>query len=150
VNYFTGIALPPRMKAQITKSVSMSARNGPEACVKCEIWLGKGWASSWEYIGADPPCLPFRYHLLLLDRGYAVRVVARTERDAIAMVDSVCGPGHVMTCQRTNNGPDSDILMKHKAKWREFLELQCGLSLKHKNQNATNVSTSQQHNNKRK
>jgi hypothetical protein len=101
----------------------MSARTGPEACVKVERCFGKAWAISWEYICPDPHRGPFFDHRVLLRTGEVVTTVARTIPDAISMVHEIWGPRHVLTCDRLSRTTDG-----HLRAWaenrREYLDNQ--------------------------
>lgn len=101
-----------------------SARNGPEACAKCDRELGKAWAHGWEYMCPDPHHSPFPYHNMLLTNGARVGPPARNERDAIAMIEEVWGHGVVLTCERSSTGPNDGQLMGWRANWRSMLERQ--------------------------
>ncbi|MGB6686268.1 MAG: HNH endonuclease signature motif containing protein [Terracidiphilus sp.] len=102
----------------------MSARTGPEACVKVERNLGKkGWAHSWEYLRPDPHRGPFfQYTVQVLYKGHVVPLgpVARTANDAISMVEAVWGPGYVVSCELLRRPPDGHLWywINH---WREAL-----------------------------
>ena len=102
------------------KRTGMSARTGPEACVKVERSFGKGWAASWEYVKPDPHRGPFfDYQIVLID-GDRAMTVARTVTDAIAMVESVWAPGVVLECSRMSR-PTPEHLKAWSLHWREFL-----------------------------
>jgi hypothetical protein len=106
--------------------IFMSARTGPEACVKVERNLGKGRAHSWEYVRPDPHRGPFfRYIVGLLCKGRVLQVeaVARTDNDAISMVESVWGPGYVVSCEQMGR-PENGRLELWVNRWRELLTSQ--------------------------
>ena len=99
----------------------MSARSGPEACVKVERNFGKGWAASWEYVQPDPHRGPYyEHHIVLADGGIAM-TVARTATDAVAMVEEVWGPGVVLECERLGR-PDLNHLQGWSLNWRQYLQ----------------------------
>jgi hypothetical protein len=102
---------------------SMSARNGPEACVKVERCFGKGWAASWEYAQPDPHRGPFYEHRALLTTTCdVVMTVARTIPDAVAMIEEVWGPGAVLQCDRLTTRPTPDHLRSWSQNWRVYLK----------------------------
>jgi hypothetical protein len=99
----------------------MSARTGPEACVKAERCFGKGWAASWEYLRPDPHRSPFFHHRVLLATSEVVGTVARTIPDAIAMIEEIWGPGVVLECHRLSR-PTDGHLKSWSRNWREYLK----------------------------
>jgi hypothetical protein len=99
----------------------MSARTGPEACVKLERSLGKGWAHSWEYIAPDPHRGPFFNYKVLLVNGYPTILIARTQKDAISMIEDVWGPGNVLYAERLSRPIDSHLRCWQEH-WREYLK----------------------------
>jgi hypothetical protein len=88
----------------------MSARSGPEACVKVERGFGKGWAQSWKYLRPAPHRGPFFDHKVFLVSGDPIVLVARTIKDAISMVEAVWGPGHVLYVERMSRPSDGHLL----------------------------------------
>jgi hypothetical protein len=98
----------------------MSARNGPEACIKVERDRGKGWAASWEYLRPDPHRGPYRYQRVMLTAGDVFVIVARTTLDAICMVEEVWGPGMVLQCDELGRATDGH-LRSWSLHWREYL-----------------------------
>jgi hypothetical protein len=105
----------------------MSARTGPEACVKVERTCGKGWAQSWEYLQPDPSHSPFaQFYLKVLYKGHldSIGIIARTAQDSIAMVDTVWGAGYVMNCQKPGVIPDDGVLSYWiKVGWRQAVSV---------------------------
>jgi len=103
----------------------MSARTGPEACVKVERTCGKGWARSWEYLRPDPSHSPFsQFHVKVLYKKHldSIGIIARTAQDAIAMVDTVWGAGYVLSCKKAGMEPHDGLLAYWiKVGWRQAL-----------------------------
>ena len=102
----------------------MSARTGPEACVKVEKTHGNGWVQSWEYLKPDPSHSPFsHFQAQVLFEGHLDRigVLARTAQDAVAMVDAVWGPGYVLTCEPLTEPRDGELSYWIRQGWRQVL-----------------------------
>jgi len=99
---------------------TMSARSGPEACIKVERAFGKGWAHSWKYLRPDPHRGPFFHHRIVLANGIHIGTVARTPNDAISMVEAIWGPGQVLYAERLDRVSDGRLCWWMK-NWREYL-----------------------------
>jgi len=98
----------------------MSGRTGPEACVKVERMTEKGWAQSWKYVCPDSHRGPYFDYAVTLTDGLRIGAVGRSDNDAISMVESEWGPGHVLCVERLSR-TDNNHLVSWIKHWRTFM-----------------------------